>query len=178
MARGSHVIMMASDLETDPDLVPEMIRESKARPGTVITATRWRSGDSFQGYGPAKVIGNWIFQQFFRVLYWSRLSDFTFGYRLFPTSLVKAINWKELRHPFLFETILKPLRLGIPVKEISTSWSARDEGKSQNVFSSYFKYFWVGIRCRMLTRAHILEPRSGARQRLMPVGTQGAWRAD
>lgn len=157
LARGSHVIMMASDLETDPALVPDMIEQSRQRPDAVITATRWRRGGRFKDYAPVKLVLNWVFQQFFRILFATRLTDLTYGYRLFPTSLVTSIRWDELKHPLLFETILKPLRLGVPVIELPTVWTARDEGESQNQFSSYFRYLWIGMKYRFVPRRQLLR---------------------
>src|ERR1035441_7597845 len=49
-AIGSHVIMMSSDLETDPDTVPLLIAGAKQHPATIITATRWKRGARFEGY--------------------------------------------------------------------------------------------------------------------------------
>ena len=34
----------------------------------------------------------------------------------------RGINWRELRHPLLFETIVTPLRLGVEVIEIPAIW--------------------------------------------------------
>jgi len=73
------------------------------------------------------------------MLYGVHLSDMTFAYRIFPTKLVRGIRWEELRHAFLFETLVKPLRLGVPVIEIPSPWKARTEGKSQNAFFPEFR---------------------------------------
>ena len=157
LAGGSHVIMMASDLETDPDIVPKMIDKSRQHPDAVVTATRWQRGGRFVDYDPVKLVSNWLFQQVFRLLYATRLSDLTYGYRLFPASLLRSILWEEYRHAFLFETILKPLRLGVPVVEIPTTWSARSQGESQNRFSNYFRYLWVGVKVRFVPRRRLLR---------------------
>ena len=160
ICRGSHVILMASDLETDPRDVPAMIAAAREDPDSIITATRWVQGTSIRGYNPLKLVLNYVFQRFFALLFDVRLTDMTFGYRLFPSPLVKSIRWEELRHPFLFETIIKPLRLGVRVHEIPSSWRARDEGTSQNTFFRNFLYFRTGIRVRLMPRARILNPTS------------------
>ena len=81
----------------------------------------------------------------------------TFGYRIFPTKLVRSIRWEEVRHPFLFETVLKPLRLGVKVKEIPSVWKARQEGESANTFFRNFEYFKTGIRIRFYSKNKILK---------------------
>jgi glycosyltransferase involved in cell wall biosynthesis len=157
LARGSHTIMMASDLETDPALVPRLIEIARQRPEAIGTVTRWREGGGFKDYNLVKLLANWVFQKVFSLLYWSPLSDMTYAYRIFPTRLVQAIRWEELRHPFLFETLIKPLRLGAPVVEIPGVWRARTEGESQNTFARNFEYFRIGLRVRFADRARLLR---------------------
>jgi glycosyltransferase involved in cell wall biosynthesis len=142
IARGSHVIMMASDLETDPHSIAGLIAAAKAQPGAIICTSRWHTQGNFgAGYNPVKFVLNYVFQKLMRLFFHADLTDWTFGYRLFPTVIVQSIAWAELRHPFFLETILKPLRLGVPVQEISTSWAPREEGESQNPFWRNFLYF-------------------------------------
>jgi glycosyltransferase involved in cell wall biosynthesis len=154
---GSHVIMMASDLETDPQLVEKLISISKKNPKAIVTVSRWIQGGGFNLYSPIKLVANWIFQKIFSLLFWTKLTDMTYAYRILPSYLVKEIQWEELRHPFLFETIIKPLRLGVIVFEIPGQWSARLEGDSQNTFMRNFDYFRVGLRVRLMQKSKILN---------------------
>ena len=156
-ARGTHVIMMASDLETDPAAVPVMVAEAQRRPAAIITASRWKAGAGFEGYNPVKLVLNKIFQRSFAVLYRVQLTDMTYAYRLFPRDLVQSIQWEEVKHPFFLETIVKPLRLGVEVIEIPTVWRARSEGESQNTFLRNFVYFRVGLKTLFMSRQKILR---------------------
>jgi glycosyltransferase involved in cell wall biosynthesis len=156
VSTGSHTILMASDLETKPEDAPVLVAAAKEHPEAVITASRWRGG-GFHGYNPIKLVANWIFQKIFAVLYWVNLSDMTFGYRILPTHLTKDIAWEELRHPFVLETIVKPLRLGVKAVEVPTSWTARVEGESVNPFMRNFEYFRPGFRVRFMSRDAILR---------------------
>jgi glycosyltransferase involved in cell wall biosynthesis len=158
LARGSHFIMMATDLETDPSDVNLLIAMAKEKPSAVITASRWLKGGDFSGYNPLKLIFNFIFQKFFSIIYATHLSDMTYGYRILPTQLIKSIAWEELRHPFLFETLVKPLRLGVPVYEIPSKWVARVEGESQNTFMRNFAYFKIGLHVRFCSKDKIIRP--------------------
>jgi glycosyltransferase involved in cell wall biosynthesis len=158
LARGSHVIMMSSDLETDPGIVGAMIAEEEKNPSGIVTASRWIRGGSFHGYSKIKLVCNWFFQRVFSLLYCTHLTDMTYAYRIFPTKLVQAIRWEELRHPFLFETVTKPLRLGVPVVEIPAVWTARKEGESQNTFFRNFEYFRTGVKTRFAGEQSILKP--------------------
>ena len=71
--------------------------------------------------------------------------------------LLQAIEWEELRHPFLFETMVKPLRLGVRVTEIPGIWRARTEGESQNTFFRNFEYFRIGLRVRFASAQSLLR---------------------
>ena len=156
-AAGSHTLMMASDLETPPDKVKDFIVEAKQHPDWIITGSRWIRGGGFEGYSPLKYFLNYLFQKLFSLLYFTHLTDMTYGYRLFPTALIKSLRWEETRHPFLLETIVKPLRLGIKVKEIPTAWKPRSEGDSQNTFLRNFQYFGIGFRVRFARREELLK---------------------
>jgi hypothetical protein len=155
VSTGSHTILMAPDLETKPEDAHVLVAAAKAHPEAVITASRWKGG-GFSGYNPLKLLLNWTFQRIFAVIYLVNLSDMTFGYRILPTYLTKTIRWEELRHPFVLETIVKPLRLGVPVVEVPTSWTARVEGESANTFMRTFEYFRPGLRVRFMRRDAIL----------------------
>ncbi|MEI7733670.1 MAG: glycosyltransferase family 2 protein [Verrucomicrobiota bacterium] len=148
LARGSHVVMMSTDLETDPALVKTLIAMAKEYPEGIATASRWVKGGQFEGYHPIKLAANFLFQKMFSVLYGTRLSDLTYAYRIFPTALVHRIAWEELKHPFFLETALKPLRLGVTIREIPAVWRARTEGESVNPFMANFTYFKIAIRTR------------------------------
>ena len=157
LARGSHVIMMASDLETDPGDVKRLVHEASRKPNAIIATSRWRDGGKFEGYDPVKLVANFVFQRFFSLLYRTHLTDLTFGYRLYPCKLVRSIKWEELRHPFFLETIVKPMRLGVEVVEIPSVWRPRSEGESQNTFLRNLLYFWTGLRTRFAQPSSLLR---------------------
>jgi hypothetical protein len=147
-ATGSHVLMMASDLETDPHLVRDMIAES-TKGWDVVATARWTAGGGFEGYNPVKYVLNWTFQKIIGVLYGVPFSDLTYGFRLYRTTVLRGVKWEETRHPFLLESILTPLRLGATVTEIPARWQARREGQSHNTFWQNFAYLRTAVRVRV-----------------------------
>ena len=157
IASASHVVLMASDLETDPRLLRSMIEAEAEDPNGVVTMTRWSPGGGFRGYSRPKLILNWLFQQVFTLMYGTKLTDMTYAYRIMPTNLVKSIRWEELRHPFLLETMVKPLRLGVRITELPAVWKVRPEGVTHNPFLQNFVYFRTGIRARFASRASLLR---------------------
>lgn len=160
LATSDHVVMMATDLETDPWIVPDFIEQSKAKPKAIITASRWAEGGGFSGYGPHRVAANWTFQHLVSLLYRTKMTDATFGFRLFPTALVKQIRWQGLRHEFLLETVLKPSRLGVEVVEVPTKWKPRGDGESQNSLAMQARYVPTMFRNRIISRSSILVDQS------------------
>ncbi|MBQ9726548.1 MAG: UDP-N-acetylmuramoyl-tripeptide--D-alanyl-D-alanine ligase [Kiritimatiellae bacterium] len=156
-ARGSHAVMISADLETPPELVARMIAVAKEKPGCVVTASRWMKGGSFSGYNKVKQVCNAVFEKLMSALFLTRLDDLTFGYRLFPAALLRAVDWKELRHPFFLETSVAPLRLGMPFEQIPANWKPRPEGESQNSFFANFRYFKTALRVRFARRASLLR---------------------
>ncbi len=157
-ATGSHVVMMSSDLETDPSDVRLLIDEARQHPAAIITLSRWGRGGAFHGYSRLKLVCNWVFNRFFSLLYGTSLSDMTFGYRILPTRVAQGIAWAETRHPFNLESVIKPLRLGVPVREMGSQWRVRTEGESQNSFFRNFAYFPIGFKVRFARSETFLKP--------------------
>ena len=109
IVKGEYTIMMGGDLETDPYNVKIIIKNfEKDNNLDVVTASRWADGGSFDGYGWTRVIYNYLFNKLFAILYDTNLTDMTFGYRGFKTSIIKNIDWENYKHSFFFETIIKP----------------------------------------------------------------------
>ncbi len=150
-AKGDYTVLMASDLETDPSVLPELIGAIESGADVAVT-TRWRKGVRFVGYHPVKLVFNFFFQLLFRILYWTKLTDLTYAYRAYRTDVLKNIRWEETRFPFLFETIVKPLRLGYKIVEINAPWAARTEGVSHNSIPQTLAYIRTGMRVRFMRK--------------------------
>lgn len=157
ICKGTHLIIMSTDLETDPYTVQELICAEKKHPEDIITASRWLKKGSFSGYDKKKEILNFLFQHIFSIYYGVKMTDMTYGFRIFPTKLMQKIVWEEMRHPFFIETALKPVRLGVKIHEIPTKWKAREEGESQNTFLQTFAYIRPAIKIRFYRKEKILK---------------------
>lgn len=157
IAKGSHIISMSTDLETDPHSVKELIEGAKVMPNGITTTSRWLKKDSFHGYNSLKYVLNYLFQKIFSLFYWVKLTDMTYSYQIAPARLYQAINWEEWKHPFFLELTLKPVRLGIRFIEIPTDWTARQEGESQNSLLQTFKYLRIAFKTRFESRNTILK---------------------
>lgn len=147
-ASSSHVVVMYSDGESDPQTLGSLIAEARRHPAAIVSASRWLKKNSFRDYPPGKLVANYCFQRLFALLYLKAVTDFTFGYRLYPAAVIKAFTFQEIGHPFVLESIVKPLRLSVQVREIPTVWTRRSEGTSQLKPMVYFRYLIVGVEAR------------------------------
>jgi glycosyltransferase involved in cell wall biosynthesis len=146
---GRYTVLMASDLETDPHLVSNLIAEIRSSQADIVTASRWQPAGRFTGYNPLKLGFNWLFQRLMSTVFSTRLSDVTYAYRIFRTEVLREVSWEELKHPFLLETMVKPLRLGRDVREIPVTWTRRVEGESQMTLPTYWGYFRIAFKTRL-----------------------------
>lgn len=152
MVRGGQVMLMASDLETDPRMIPVFVRKMQEGGWDIVCGSRWLRGGGFKGYGLLKAVLNWVFQKLVSLLYGVRLTDLTFAYRLYRREALAGIVWCELKHPFLLECLLKPLRRGARVVEIPCQWSCRVEGESHGSWWQMFRYAALAVRVRLGSR--------------------------
>ena len=151
---GTHIMLMASDLETDPHTAKTLI--AKAREGwDIVATTRWTEGGGFDGYNPIKLAANWVFQKSIGMLYRTNLTDLTFGYRIWRTETLRGHTWQEFRHPFLLECLLRPLLRGAAATEIPVRWEARKEGESHNPFWRNFLYFRIAFKLWSQARTRV-----------------------
>lgn len=148
-AQGDYILMMASDLETDPYAVKEMLQASGAQPQAIIATTRWQGeGAGFEGYGSGKKVANKIFQRAVRAIFGSDLTDLTYGFRLYPRDALTSFQWQTFNHGFLLESILRPLKAGWTATEVPVTWKAREEGDSNNSWRFYGSYFKLALSIR------------------------------
>lgn len=150
-ATGTHIVLMASDGETDPAALPHMVERVKATGCAIVAANRWAGDGGFSGYGPVKRELNRIFQWLVRLLFATPLHDLTYAFRLMDARLAKSIRWESDGHAFALEALLKPLRLGVHIEEVPTKWVKRTEGESKSTFFSYGRFLLMALKVRFST---------------------------
>lgn len=155
LAQGTHLMLMATDLETDPDLIPTFIETMQREECDVVAGSRWLGAGGFEGYGRMKQFLNYLFQRGFGLLYRTRLTDLTYAYRLYRREVLTGIAWEELGHPFLLECLLKPLRLGARVIEIPCTWRSRQQGTSANSFWQMATYLRIAVRTKLMSSSRL-----------------------
>jgi len=152
LVKNDRVIYMSSDLETPPSVVPLMLAECEYFDWDIVVASRWVTGGSFEGYGRAKYLVSWSAQQICRVIYTTRLTEFTYGFRLYKTNLLRELYFREKKHPFFLESYIIPLRLGAKITEVPVNWKPRLEGKSVVNLVTLIQYLRPLIRVRFMQK--------------------------
>ena len=154
-ARGAHLMLMASDLETDPQAIPLFLQRMQQGDCDIVAGSRWRAGGQFADYGWVKLLLNRVFQACLRRLYGVRLTDMTYGYRLYRRQSLAGIAGEEPGHAFLLECLLKPLRRGARVVEVPCRWQRRREGLSAGSWAQTLRYVSLALRVRFFRRGGI-----------------------
>lgn len=139
----NYIVIMASDLETDPNELNNMINLSKKNPKCIISADRWIGQKGFSNYGIIKFLANFFFQKLIKLFFRYNILDFTFAYRLYPRRALKGYKIKELRHGFALEILLYPIKKGFKVITLPAKWKKRVEGSSSITIKGYISYLKV-----------------------------------
>lgn len=162
LATGDYVALLSADLETEPEAIDRMIRKIEETGCEGVIGNRWLKGGGFQNYDPIKLVLNFGFQYIFRILYWTRLGDLTYGYKILSKKMIDQINWEGILHEIYIETTVKPLKLGYHMEQVPTVWIGRVEGESKNTFLRNFRYVKLALKVLFTGRNHLL---SGSRDR-------------
>ena len=143
LSKNKYIAIMASDLETNPYELKNMINTSQNNPNVIISADRWISQKGFSDYGFIKFFANFFFQKLLKIFFKHKILDFTFAYRLYPKKALKGYKINELRHGFALEILLIPIKKGFKVITLPAKWKKRVEGSSSITIRSYLSYLKV-----------------------------------
>jgi dolichol-phosphate mannosyltransferase len=145
-ARGNPILSMDSDGEMAVATIPQMLAAMQAGNYGLVVGSRWSKGGGLVGYSPFKYWLNWGFQQIFRVIYWTRIHDLTYGFKLHRAEVLHGMVLEAIGQEIGCESTLKPIRLGVPVAEVPTVWTARTQGRSSNNFWRNFRYLRTALK--------------------------------
>jgi len=151
------MLFVSADLETPPDKVKDIIARAKQDDVDIVATSRWIAGGGFGNYAFIKLLCNWVFQKFFSLLYLTPLTDMTYGFRAYRTTLLRRYHWRETGHAFFLESLAKPLRTGARVTEVPVQWSRRREGESHIKLSEFARYFRAGFVIRITNKKEFLK---------------------
>ena len=118
LVKGTHVLMIDSDGEMDLNSIPEMIDIVNNTNADVVIGSRYMNGGGITGeYPPLKRILNRYFQYIFRILFWTKISDLTYGFKLLKADILNDLHLEAKYQNIGAETTLKPIKLGLKVEQ-------------------------------------------------------------
>lgn len=160
IARGSHCLLLSSDLAHDLTSVVTLIEEAKKDGDTIVSFSRWLKGCEFYGYSRVKYLFNFVAQQLLKIMFGAKRTDFTNPCQIVPTEIYQSINWESEGFPILIELVLKPMRLGCRFREVPTNCYQRKQGKSKNSFRQTAMYLQTALHIRFMKKKDILKKES------------------
>ena len=146
IATGDYVALLSADLETEPEAVARMIIKIEQTGCDGVIGNRWLKRGGFKNYDKKKLILNYIFQNVFRVLYWTKLGDLTYGLKILSKEICRTIKWEGTLHEACIETTVKPLKKHYYIEQVPTVWIGRIEGESKNTFFKNFRYLSMAMK--------------------------------
>jgi dolichol-phosphate mannosyltransferase len=146
---GTHVLMMDSDGEMQPETVPRLVATMERSGADVVIAARWAPGGGALNYPRLKYVLNRSYQYLFRGLLFTSLADLTFGFKLMRREVVDSIEWSACFQDIGAETTMYPLRAGFRIAQVPTVWKGR-EGVSQHSLSLARNLLYVRAAARAL----------------------------
>ena len=141
---GTHALIVDGDGEFDIVTIPEMIK--KAERYDLVLASRWIKGGDVRGYDPLTYVLNRSFQYIFRLLFWTRVHDLTYGFKLISVEILKRFKWEGIWHEIAMETTLRPLKDGYRIVEVPSIWRKRKEGVSKINTWKRFRYIPFALK--------------------------------
>jgi dolichol-phosphate mannosyltransferase len=155
------LIYMSADGETPAEAIPRMLEMQRVEDADIVSTSRWIKGGSFSNYGGLKYLISFLAQQFCRIIYQSRLTEFTYGFRLYRSKVLTDHIYREAKHPFFLETLLVPLRAGYKIKEIPVRWEPRVEGETVVTLPTLISYLRPLVLTRVRSRAALYVRKLG-----------------
>ena len=154
---GTHMIVWSADEGTDAASFPVMLRLSKENPEKIVKISRWLRKDGFEDYGRIKKAVNFISQQAFRLLYRSKLTEFTNPTQIAPMAVYSRIRWERNDFSFLPEMVFKPLKLGVDFIEVPTKNVARVEGRTHNRLKGWLMYYYMILKIYLTKKEDLVK---------------------
>jgi len=129
LVKGTYVLMTDSDGEMDVNAIPKMINKIVETDADVVIGSRYLEGGGIRGSYPLiKRTLNIIFQRIFRFLFWTKISDLTYGFKLFKVDILNDLHLEARYQNIGAETTLKPIKLGLKVEQVPVIHRFRESG--------------------------------------------------
>ncbi len=149
-AKGEVIVFMDADGSHEPKDIPAMVAPILAGDADLVVGSRWRGGSDELAGDLSKFIrstGSAIIALCINYRWGVRLTDVENGFRAISTRVARDIGLEEDGFTVEQEMIMKSLKRGYHLQEISTHEYPRKAGKSQlNLWKVTHKFAWNLIK--------------------------------
>lgn len=132
-ATGDIVIPVMGDLSDDPQDIPKLVR--KIHEGYDIAyGSRFIEGGATEGYPPAKMAANRLFNNVVRLLFGIRHKDVTNAFKAYKKEVLDDIGIENLEANGFDLTVEIPLKahiMGFTSAEVPVMWHGRERGEAK-----------------------------------------------
>lgn len=132
-ATGDIIIPVMGDLSDDPQDIPKLVR--KIEEGyDMAYGSRFIEGGAIEGYPPAKMIANRVFNNFVRLLFGIRHKDITNAFKAYKKEALETIgidNFEANGFDLTVEIPLKAHIMGFTSAEVPVTWHRIERGEAK-----------------------------------------------
>ena len=155
--KGKIVVIQDADMELSPTDIVELVRPLKTEAAKVVYGSRFLNGRqnaSLQNY-----IANRILAVYTNILYGSKITDESTGYKAFTSDVIRKLNLTCEGFEFCPEVTAKLLRAGFQIHEVPVSYFPRTkkEGKKLRFWSDGIFAAWTLLKFRFITKSKLFK---------------------
>jgi len=133
-ARGDIIIPVMADLSDDPKDILKMV-EKIEKGYDVVLGSRFIPGAEVDGYPPLKLIfGNRLFNNVFRILYFSKFKDITNAFKAYRRKVIESIDIEDDGFEITAEIAIKAMIKGFKLEQVPVNWYGRKSGAPKMKF--------------------------------------------
>ncbi len=156
-ARGTNTVIQDADMELLPADISELVRPLEEEAAHVVYGSRF-----LNGRGNASLhnfIANRLLAGYTNLLYGTRITDESTGYKAFSTQLITGLDLRCEGFEFCPEVTAKVLRAGYHIHEVPVSYFPRTkkEGKKLRFWSDGLLAAWTLLKYRFTSKTGILK---------------------
>lgn len=154
---GKIVVIQDADMELSPSDIVELVHPLKTETAKVVYGSRFLNGRqnaSLQNY-----IANRILAVYTNILYGSKITDESTGYKAFSSEIIRKLNLTCEGFEFCPEVTAKLLRAGFQIHEVPVSYFPRTkkEGKKLRFWSDGIFAAWTLLKYRFTTKSKLFK---------------------